>query len=249
MLIPSRCEENIDMRGTIFVNTQQWSRKKSWCVGIGTALCICLVLTLGALSLNNRHKPVWQVTPSPVTSQSPATAETQAVQDETALGVYLAQNGPAYLCADGRNRQAKYLADLVVCPRYTAKIDFKGNTADHEPVIHNAVDNSGTPMITITYRLHQEERISEMTGTRYFYSVWVFKVNYHASVFPAGRNEQYRTPLAGRNSQWAGLIGVGTYFTNEFGIPDEAIAHEIYGADKFGAPGKPLNADRYLTSS
>ena len=230
------------------VEPQQWSRKKSWGVGIGATLGICLLLALAYLSYSNRLTPTWhdaRPTPTLTTSQSPAmTAEEQlAAQDKAKLGTHLALYGPAYNCADGRNNSAKRIADLKVCPLYVATVRMTGNKPSQPPVITMPTDNTGKRLIDIKAKPDGGWQTDSDTNQRVYKEYWIITVQCDPRIFPAGGNEHFTQNVTDHPGQWTGPAGVGECNKS---FPLSAFTTdsvEIYGADptlRFKGTALPL---------
>ncbi len=232
---------------------QNWFWRNRWPVGIIGTLVVAVIVILAVLRLavwhdDNQNGP----RPSPTVTQSPAITaeEREAAAEKAEVARYLTDKAPAFNCVDDLNKTAERRKDLVLCPAYIASIKLNGDKASQKPTIVNPTDENGVPMITITAEHYGGwENNSDILGKTVWREYWTFKVTYHPSVYPAGKNqeytEQFSAVLSGYNSRWVGPQAIGWQETTFMLRAGAIVTYELYGAAaNMSVPGQPLPADK-----
>jgi hypothetical protein len=162
--------------------------------------------------------------PEAVVSTPPA-VNWQAVWDKEDLDALLAEHGSGYDCLTNAN--AKKIADLKLCPDYTATLSFNDLG---KPAIVTSIAMFGIQPITLTADYikscgndgveGEPIRCSDMWRVR-----WTIRKEYVA----LGQNEQ-NTWEDGRVT-WTGPIGPDKYSGDQLIDPKDTQSFEVYAGD------------------
>ncbi len=180
------------------------------------------------------------------TAPSPGATNPQATDDSAKLKQFLLSYHTGYDCP--ANKDAKSVAQLKLCPDYTASVSFDTSP----PTIVSPIAINGHKPFDVSVKPVHDCGNDGAQGTPVTCKdMWRVKWTVDSTRFVVlGYNQQSTTTVRSDGSSWTGPIGFNSPTGDMLISPTDTKAIEIYaGYTDAQSPGTPLTDDRQAPKS